>query len=648
MGVPLFKQKYEINGRAAGLFRRSGSFLTATGACGGPVEPAKWHSIFERHPTSALRLLSPSPYLMGTFKRRASRTWIVWTIGIFGGLMALVLLVSWVVPRIFKKQLDTSLRTSVREASNGLYSLDYGVLSLNMLLGNAELTDVVIKADSAAYARLHAQQKAPDQVIDLRTEQLRLEGVFLTKLLLLKALSMDRVLVQNPQVIVTIKKQEYNRTKKAKPPYEVIRKVLRSVEIDKISFTNVDFRYINNDKRPSRQNHLQELYLDVSDFLLNEETAADTSRILFARQLELRMKGLVLDPGNALYTFQLEELSLSSEDSTLRVKNVHFRPRYSKEQFGKAAGISVDRYDFRFEKIRAVGVDLSRLLTGQQFVARSLYVEKGLMDVFRDRRYPDPKESKMGRYPHQLLRQADLTVRIDTVRIKGTQVLYGEQSQKTGLRGTVRFNGTQGTITNLTNDTATIGRNPYCRMRVSASFMGQSTLQAYFNFNLAAANGAFSCGGSLRDFPMPRVNPVTEALAKASVESGTLKRMDFAIRATDHQAQITTHLLYDDLKVQVLKQDRTTGELEERSFLSNLLNGMVIKDSNPPEGRPARVGEATVQRQPSDSFFNLIWQSILASIKGVVTGTAEPDEKPDQEEPVEKKKKGFLRKLFSK
>ncbi|GAB3180147.1 AsmA family protein [Telluribacter humicola] len=590
---------------------------------------------------------------MSDLKEIITKRWIIWSVGIVGGIVLLVLLASWVLPGLLKEQLDSSLKESVRKASDGLYSISYSDLSVNILLGNAGVSDVMLRSDSTVYKRLLEQKKAPDQVASVQTDRLSLEGVSILKLLLFKSLDIDEIRVESPNVTLAVDKKPYNTNRPKKSPYEIINQVLQSIHIDRISFTSVDFTYINNNGEKSKKNHLEELYLDVSDFRLNEETAQDTSRVLYAQQIEIRLKGLTLDAGNDHYTFSMKELALSSRDSTIKVQNVHYKPRHGKDQYSKVIGISKDRYDFKFENIVARRVDVRRFLMRQQLFAEVLEIDKGLMDIYRDRNYPDPEENQTGRYPHQLLKQAKFVVCFDTVRVRGTEVYYGERSEKTGLRGIIKFTGTQGTITNLTNDTATIARRPYCRVRAYTRFMGASRLNAYFNFNMASDNGTFNCGGSMRDFSIKQINPVTRALAKASVESGQLNLLKFQMQANSYESHITMQMLYNNLEVNVLKQDDESGKLEKRSLLSNLLNGLIIKNNNPSGDGPARVADVTVKRQPSDSFFNLIWQSILASIKDVVSGEADKPEtekdkdKQDQKKEDDQKKKGFFKRLFN-
>ena len=191
---------------------------------------------------------------------------------------------------------------------------------------------------------------------------------------------------------------------------------------------------------------------------------------------------------------------------------------------------------------------------------------------------------------------------------------------KTERRGTLFFDGTHGTITNLTNDSSWIKRNPTCRVQVRTRFMNTGRLNAYFIFNLASQSGDFACGGTMNDFDMTKVNLISEALARASVRSGRVSKLKFEINANNARSSIVMELQYDDLKVDVLKVDDDTGKLKRRSFLSQVVNNIVLNENNPRENRPARVGEATVERGSDESFFNLIWHTMFVSIKKIVIG----------------------------
>ena len=542
--------------------------------------------------------------------------------GVVGGLFLISFLVSLWLPKYFRSELDSALKESVANASDSLYRITYDNITINIPLGNAEVRGVKLTPDSTVYQRLLLAKKAPNNQFDLQADRVRLSGVSVVRLLMHKSLEINAILIDRPVANIVHNPQPYNENKPSKSPYELISKVLKSIRIDKINLDNVDFTYENrkdSTQKPQRS-RLKKLYLDVTDFLLDEDSGKDSSRIFFSQNMVLKAQGLELPSGNELYVFRMQELSLSTKDSTLKVKNVLYKPTLSKDKFSRAVGQATDRLDLEFKNIKATQMDMRRLLTQRQVFAEKLYIDAGLMDIDKDKRYEFVKDNKMGKYPHQLLLNSKLKIGFDTVYLKSTRVLYGEVNPKTARRGSIYFDGTHGTITNLTNDSARIKMNPTCRVQVLTRFMSVGRLNAYFIFNLASQAGDFACGGTMTNFDMTRVNDITKALAQASVRSGRVSKLKFEINANNVRSSILMHMLYDDLKVDVLKVDDDTGKLKRRSFLSQVVNNIVLNENNPRKTRPARIGKATVERARDESFFNLIWHTMFVSIKHIVIG----------------------------
>ncbi|GHB52920.1 hypothetical protein [Persicitalea jodogahamensis] len=550
------------------------------------------------------------------------KKWLLWILGLGGGLFLLGLLLSWWLPVLFKDKLDNALRESVVNASDSLYQISYDGIDINIPLGNAEVRGVKLTPDSTVYRQLVQMKNAPNDLFDLQAARVQLRGISLWQLLFFKSLRMGGVLINRPVANIVHDPKDYNENKPRKSPYELISKLLNSIRIDKISLDNVDFTF--EDRRDTskepQKSELKKLYLDVTGFVLDEESEKDTSRLFFSDDISLRAEGLELPSGNKQYIFKMAELSFSSKDSTLQVKKVLYKPLLSKNEFSRAAGYAADRLDLEFNDIKATQVDVKRFLMDRQLFAKRLDIDAGLIDVDKDKRYPADPSRKSYLYPHQLLLKAKTKVGFEKVYLKSTRVRYGELNPKTDQRGAVYFDGTNGTITNLTNDSAWVKKNPRCRVNVNTRFMGTGKLNAYFVFNLASRAGDFSCGGKMSDFDMTKVNGVTKALAKASVQSGRVSKLDFNINANSVQSSINLQLQYDNLEVNVLKVDDETGRLKKRGFLSRVANNIVLNENNPREGRPIRVGEGEVLRAEDESFFNLIWHTIFVGIKDVVIG----------------------------
>ncbi len=114
---------------------------------------------------------------------------------------------------------------------------------------------------------------------------------------------------------------------------------------------------------------------------------------------------------------------------------------------------------------------------------------------------------------------------------------------------------------------------------------------------------------------MRNLNKTIIPLAKAEVESGTMDEMDFHLVGNSHTASVEVNLLYDDLKVDLVKF-KGDHEIKERRFLSWLANEFVIKDSNP-SGGETRHGSGTAERELDRSQFNFLWKTLVQGIKEV-------------------------------
>lgn len=555
------------------------------------------------------------------------KKWLKWTAGVLLGIVVLLLALSWLLPVIFEKQISKKLTTSIEQSSNGLYKVTYEDVSVNLLTRSASLNNVALTSDSTIYNQLVNKKKAPGVVADLTLKSIEVNGISIFGFLLRKEISVNKLLLREPDVKLTTKKQETEEKEVAKSPYELIQKFAKSIEVGNISIQRGNFLLINTNNKVPSESKISNLTIDIYDFLLDENSEKDSNKILFSKDIDIQADSLQLPNKDPMYVLSMAGLQVSSKDSTIKLTTLHLKPLHPKTTFGKIINLAKDRLDFRYDTILVEKVDLRRLVDQQEFFAQNIHIGKGNMDVYKDKRYPKYVTNRMGTYPHQLLLGVDLKMKIDTIHLKRTKVIYGEFSEKTYQRGKIHFDNVHGIITNVTNDSVAITQNKRLVIDVKTRFMGKGNLLAYFDFNLASKNGEFACGGKMENFEMKEVNEMIRSLAKANVKSGILDLLDFDIKGNDNGSYIRMQMHYHDMKIEVLKLDEETGEFKKRSFISNLINNIILDNNNPKGGDPARIGEATLTRETTQPFFNLVWLTIQEPIKRIVLGKDDRQEK---------------------
>jgi hypothetical protein len=97
----------------------------------------------------------------------------------------------------------------------------------------------------------------------------------------------------------------------------------------------------------------------------------------------------------------------------------------------------------------------------------------------------------------------------------------------------------------------------------------------------------------------------------ASIKRGWVNKLTFNMTGTDLVAKGSSTLLYDDLKIEVLKID--SGDIKKQGLKSLLANAL-MKDKNPQNG-VVRTDEINYERDKTKSFFNLLWKSIFSAAK---------------------------------
>jgi hypothetical protein len=91
--------------------------------------------------------------------------------------------------------------------------------------------------------------------------------------------------------------------------------------------------------------------------------------------------------------------------------------------------------------------------------------------------------------------------------------------------------------------------------------------------------------------------------------------LHFNFEGTDSTSDGKVLLLYEDLKISLLKKDKDEGKLDKKSLVSLFAN-LIIKNSNKAED--PRAAEVHFNRILNKSFFNLIWKSIFTGVKQTV------------------------------
>ncbi|MBC8035185.1 MAG: hypothetical protein H7Y03_13630 [Chitinophagaceae bacterium] len=519
--------------------------------------------------------------------------------------------------RDFEPEIKQRLARLVHDASKGLYKLEMERLEIDLLKSKLTLVKAHLVPDSAMYASLEKQEKAPNDLFDIYLDKLVIGDIDIASLATNKNISLNRLFIDSPDVKVWHKKQSYNiKDDSSKTLYEQISKDIDKIKIDTILLRNVVFTYYNR-KKNDKKTRFENVNIVFTGMLVDSTTQFDQNRFLFAEDCRISLKDYSIKTGNNLYLFSAGDLQIRTRDKAMDIKDISLKPQFNNNEFYKRVKRQEDIFNISIASLRFDKVEWWSLLGEESFLSSKMKIADGRIKVYNDKTKRPGTEIKLGKFPHQLLSKVPFNIEIDTIGVSNMDVSYEELNPKSLESGTIHFNNITGNITNVTNNADLIKKDKNCIISVDALFLEETPLRAVFNFNLAAVKkGDFTLKATVGRIGHERLNKILIPLAMVKINSVNVKGVDLSIRGDNYNGSGTVKLLYDNLNITALKNDGDT--LKKRGLLSFFANNFVIYKSNPEKGDAPRVEKAVHKHNPQKSFFNLVWKTIFAGAANTV------------------------------
>lgn len=546
------------------------------------------------------------------------RIWKIILISL-AGIIVLILGAAWYLSVHWKGLLDKQLSRSVKESSDSLYTLAYKEIHLNLLTGSVGIENVVLLPDSAVYARMVAEQRAPTTVYNARMSSLQISGMNIISYFLKKKVNAGAFVVKDPEITI-IDDQRSTDTTPKRSLYESLHDNIRSFSVGRIDLedTKLTFTQIREDSSKVIT-QLEGVTMKIRGFEIDSISEQDPARFFYARNFDLELKKWDYRTPDSLYWMHVNGISYNAVARELNVAEVKLDPRYNKADFDKKIKTQRDRYQLSFRELRLQGIPFISLLQRQEFFVKRMDINGGELNIYRNRGLPMPPGNKLGQFPNQLLHKLEMPLLIDTIRAKGVDISYTELHPESGDPGKIEFHNAGGIFRNITNVDSLIARQGHCLIDLHAILMKTGKLRAHFDFSLTDTTGVFAVSGQLKDMDGKEFNQVTKALGNIQIRSALINELEFSMKGNERTASGTLKLLYSNLKIAMLKDEEDKdGNKKKKGLASLFANLLAIKNENPSPGEAVRIAKPTYRRDIKKTFFNLVWKTIFTGVKETV------------------------------
>ncbi|MES1222198.1 MAG: hypothetical protein ABUT20_42275, partial [Bacteroidota bacterium] len=485
---------------------------------------------------------------------------------------------------------------------------------LDEVAGYLYVTNLQIIPDTAKFRQMVADKVNPALVLELNIPELKIAGVKTPEAALNKKINGRKLEISNANVIFYYAKAHPDTSTGAvkEEMYQQLLGDLKEIQADTVEVTNVSLAFIDirNNKKTIEASNIS---VHLNDVLIDSVHANDSSRFFFAKKVEVTGEKGVVKNKTGTYFYHFNGFDFKSDGGLFSIKSVRIEPQLSEEKFAEFSKVQNDRFNISVNNVSLKNINLNRLMLSD-VVADDLVIKEGNFKVYRDLSYPRDKKIRVGSFPQQMLMEMPLTLSLKKVTINDAFIEYKEKNPKSDYSGKVQFTHANAVITNVTNDLSLIKENNNCVLNFNARFLDMAPLRVRLGMILNNPKGRFTFAGSMDGFEANKLNVLMEPMGLAKIEKGNVNKVDFDFTGHNYGSDGKITLLYDDLKISLLKKDSAEDKLKKKALASFVAN-IVVKNANPLRKQPVRVASVHYIHDTNRSFFNLMWKSVYAGVK---------------------------------
>jgi len=224
-------------------------------------------------------------------------------------------------------------------------------------------------------------------------------------------------------------------------------------------------------------------------------------------------------------------------------------------------------------------------------------------NIYRNK-MPEDDLTKKKLY-NDLLRNIPFELKVDTLFVKNSRLIYEEEVDFSKGPGILTFNKFNMFVTGIAS-----GKNktkmPDVKINVKAQFMNVAPLEVDWTFNVLDKSDGFNIKGKILNFPAERISTFTKPYVNATIK-GDLDEVYFNFSGNDDIARGDFAINYDDLKVDIFKKKERK---KKNKFLTSIANLFVKNDTKD----KINAAEIEVERIKEKSFFNFLFRAIAEGL----------------------------------
>jgi hypothetical protein len=547
--------------------------------------------------------------------------WRKWLL--YGSMLIVLLFVflAVIAEKFVEPILRERMKTLVIAGSDSLYTFEMGKLDASFFGSSVEINDLHIRPDSLRFIRLLHDHKLPSLTLEMHMGHGHLRGIGIFSLVFGKKVNIREIFSRDADVILLRHpNQNYPVERRMVPLWKSIKPEIRSINIGEIRLDGVKMLYKMTDTSQSVKLQFDTCNAVFSNVRIDSLASVDPDRIGFAKDVSLRFYDLKFRSPDSTYKLKAKLIDFSSKNKLLTIDSFKLQPTLKdKESFYAMTPFQKTMTVIEYKKLSFTNFQLQQFLHSDAIIADSILIDDPVISLYKDKTQAPMLESKMNKYPHQVLLNARSDIRVKGIAVRNLNLTYTEKGEKSAQEGALTLKNVNLSVSNFTNNPDLIKQNNKSIALLTGKLLESSPANLKFIFYLDSLNGRFDVEGNISNVNAAQLNGLAEPLANMKLQSLDMERLDFFVTGDDFTATANVKMKYKNLYLLLQKRDEETGAVTTKKFLTKIINKYTFQSSNPGSDGYERTATNVVRsRLMTQAFLGLIWKTIFTGMQDVM------------------------------
>lgn len=527
----------------------------------------------------------------------------------------IILLIS--LNSILSRQADSYICEQLVMADSAGYHVEYSDIKINIFNGTVKVYDIRIRPMEDALAKVKEDPQSKP-VFEVSIDRIKLARIALLKAMKGEEFNVGAVSIDKPDITVyshyPIFHKKSKEEKSAKSVFSsdtIAETQFKEAFLGSFSIEEGHFKWVSMSS-DTIVAETRGLNLEVDDICVHHPEGDTLSHVLDVDDIEIELLSHFMDLPGDFYSVHTGELSVDYSNKELRFDSVRIVPAYSKEKFAHVVGKQTDRFDLNISSLHISGLEFDSIFN-KKVIIKKIMIDKPRADIYRDKRIA----RDMSQFPklfQTALAEAPIQIDVEEVEIKEAFLDYQERLQESSTSGSVMFNPLNIHIKGIKNAPELIEQGQVMTLDAEGMFLGKGETQIHFDLPVGDANEKFSYYGSMGSIAAKDMNPMIEPLVLIAANEGTINGVKFYGRAEKDTIVGRLELLYNNLKVTVLKKQKQNQSNMRESWMLSAVATIGLVKNNPSHKKPVRISRMFFVRDHNKGFFNYIWKAVQSGL----------------------------------